>query len=74
MIYTVIISRFAGACKAVLKEVERILAEAGLDDDEMRQGAAAGAGGPRDKVELGADMILARPPFVSSKLPYISEE
>lgn len=31
--------------KPILKEVERILAEAGLDEEEMRKGAAAGPGG-----------------------------
>ncbi|KAI0948095.1 hypothetical protein AcW1_009694 [Taiwanofungus camphoratus] len=34
-----------GTYKPVLKEVERILAEAGLDEEEMRQGAASGPGG-----------------------------
>ena len=28
--------------KPILKEVEKILAEAGLDEDEMKTGAAAG--------------------------------
>ncbi|KAI0717154.1 hypothetical protein C8Q76DRAFT_616487 [Earliella scabrosa] len=32
--------------KPILEEVERILAEAGLDEEEMRKGAAAGAHGP----------------------------
>lgn len=30
--------------KPILKEVEKILAEAGLDEEEMRKGAAAGPG------------------------------
>lgn len=29
----------------ILKEVEKILAEAGLDEEEMRRSAAAGASG-----------------------------
>lgn len=36
--------------KPLLKEVERILAEAGLDEEEMRRGAAAGAGGKTDGI------------------------
>ena len=32
--------------KPILEEVERILAEAGLDEEEMRQGAAAGPHNP----------------------------
>lgn len=31
--------------KHILEEVEKILAEAGLDDDEMRAGAAQAGGG-----------------------------
>ncbi len=31
--------------KPILEEVERILAEAGLDEEEMRKGAAAGLQG-----------------------------
>ncbi|KZT70021.1 galactose oxidase [Daedalea quercina L-15889] len=34
------------AYKPILKEVECILAEAGLDEEEMRKGAAAGLAGP----------------------------
>ncbi|KAH8103145.1 galactose oxidase [Cristinia sonorae] len=34
------------AYKPVLEEVEKILAEAGLDEEEIRKGAAAGAAGP----------------------------
>ncbi len=33
---------FLAEYKPVLKEVEKILAEAGLDEEEMRRGAAAG--------------------------------
>ncbi|KAF5328928.1 hypothetical protein D9758_016821 [Tetrapyrgos nigripes] len=33
------------AYKPILEEVEKILAEAGLDEEEMRRGAAAGPGG-----------------------------
>lgn len=33
------------AYKPVLEEVEKILAEAGLDEEEMRKGAAGGGGG-----------------------------
>ena len=32
--------------KPILEEVERILAEAGLDEEEMRKGAAAGPHNP----------------------------
>ena len=32
--------------KPILAEVEKILAEAGLDEEEMRKGAAAGPHGP----------------------------
>ncbi|THH30605.1 hypothetical protein EUX98_g3576 [Antrodiella citrinella] len=34
------------AYKPILDEVEKILAEAGLDEEEMRKGAVAGASGP----------------------------
>ena len=37
---------FAEEYKPILEEVERILAEAGLDEEEMRKGAAAGPHGP----------------------------
>lgn len=36
---------FVAEYKPVLEEVERILAEAGLDEEEMRKGAAAGPQG-----------------------------
>jgi len=35
----------AGAYKPILDEVEKILAEAGLDEEEMRRGAAGGSAG-----------------------------
>ncbi len=35
---------FAAEYKPILKEVEKILTEAGLDEEEMRKGAAAGPG------------------------------
>ena len=34
--------RYTAEYKPILEEVERILAEAGLDEEEMRKGAAAG--------------------------------
>ena len=34
----------AGDYKPILEEVEKILAEAGLDEDEIRKGASAGGG------------------------------
>jgi hypothetical protein len=34
------------AYKPILAEVEKILEEAGLDEEEMRRGAAGAAGGP----------------------------
>ena len=37
---------FAEEYKPILEEVEPILAEAGLDEEEMRKGAAAGPHGP----------------------------
>ena len=36
---------FVAEYKPLLKEVEQILAEAGLDEEEMRKGAAAGPTG-----------------------------
>ncbi|KAI9062066.1 galactose oxidase [Trametes sanguinea] len=43
--FTLASERYA-TYKPILEEVERILAEAGLDEEEMRKGAAAGAQGP----------------------------
>ncbi|OSD05064.1 galactose oxidase [Trametes coccinea BRFM310] len=43
--FTLASERYA-TYKPILEEVERILAEAGLDEEEMRKGAAAGPQGP----------------------------
>lgn len=43
-------SLLAAQYEPILKEVERILAEAGLDEEEMRRGAAGGAGGKPDGI------------------------
>ena len=38
-------SSYIASYKPILEEVERILAEAGLDEAEMKKSAAAGPGG-----------------------------
>lgn len=39
------LTAFVAAYKPILDEVEKILAEAGLDEEEMRRGAAGAHGG-----------------------------
>ena len=40
------ICTFLAEYKPILEQVEKILAEAGLDEDEMRHSAVTGTGGP----------------------------